>query len=82
MNTQFNMEGMPGGHAASLERPQVIAIHGSASTGGQWRRLVGTLSASYDVVRPDLPGYGRNQTVVPHGVPSLDGDAVEGTLVV
>lgn len=77
MNTQFNKKEMPGGHAASPERSQVIAIHGSASTGGQWRRLVGTLSASYDVVRPDLPGYGRNQNVVPQGEPSLASDAIE-----
>ena len=77
MNALFKYEGMPSDHAASLERPQVIAIHGSASTGGQWRRLVGELSSTYDVVRPDLPGYGRQQTVVPHGLPTLDGDAIE-----
>lgn len=77
MNAMFKIERMPSGHGASPVRPQVVALHGSASTGAQWRRLVGELAADYDVVRPDLPGYGRQQTVVLHGAPSLDGDASE-----
>lgn len=41
----------------SLDRP-VIALHSSASTGGQWKSLAATL-AGRTVLTPDLPGYGR-----------------------
>lgn len=77
MNTTFKIESMPSDHAVSHARSLVVALHGSASTGAQWRRLVGELPAHYDVVRPDLPGYGRQQAIVLHGAPSLDGDAIE-----
>jgi len=55
----------------------VIAVHGSASTGGQWRRLVDDLKPKFDVATPDLPGYGQLQNVVSRGRPTLAGDAVE-----
>ena len=35
----------------------VIALHGSASTGAQWRSLVGYLEGRFRVYTPDLPGY-------------------------
>jgi pimeloyl-ACP methyl ester carboxylesterase len=62
---------------ASLSRPQVVAVHGSASTGGQWRRLVDELSSAFDIVTPDLPGYGRQQDSLTTGSPTLAGDAIE-----
>lgn len=36
----------------------LVALHSSASTGGQWKALTATL-AGRTVVTPDLPGYGR-----------------------
>lgn len=75
MSTTFTIESTPSDHAALPARALVVALHGSASTGAQWRRLVGELATHYDVVRPDLPGYGRQQAIVLHGSPSLDGDA-------
>jgi len=36
----------------------VVALHSSASTGGQWKPLV-TALAGRPVMTPDLPGYGR-----------------------
>ena len=38
----------------------VVALHGSASTGGQWRSLTGYLEGRFRVFTPDLPGYGRS----------------------
>jgi pimeloyl-ACP methyl ester carboxylesterase len=36
----------------------VVALHASASTGGQWKALAAAL-AGREVFTPDLPGYGR-----------------------
>jgi pimeloyl-ACP methyl ester carboxylesterase len=36
----------------------VVALHSSASTGGQWKTLAAAL-AGREVFTPDLPGYGR-----------------------
>ena len=33
----------------------VIALHASASTGGQWRSLVGYIEGRFQVFTPDLP---------------------------
>jgi pimeloyl-ACP methyl ester carboxylesterase len=48
-------------YRAQGEGTPVIALHGSASTGAQWRSLVGYLAGRFKVVTPDLPGYGRSQ---------------------
>jgi lipase len=47
----------------------VIALHGSASAGSQWRSLVGCLEGRFRVITPDLPGYGRSAPLA--GPPSL-----------
>jgi pimeloyl-ACP methyl ester carboxylesterase len=44
-------------HAVSHARP-VLAIHGSASSGKQWRALQVALGSERRVFAPDLPGYG------------------------
>ncbi len=36
----------------------IVAIHGTASTGGQWQSLSEAMAPDYTVLRPDLPGYG------------------------
>jgi pimeloyl-ACP methyl ester carboxylesterase len=43
----------------------VVALHGSASSGGQWRSLVGYLEGSFQVLTPDLPGNGRSPALRP-----------------
>jgi lipase len=53
----------------------VIALHGSASTGAQWRSLVGCLSGRFSVFTPDLPGYGGS-TPAPDGGLAVDAAAV------
>lgn len=45
--------------SASPSRPNVMAIHGSASSGGQWRALANQLRGRAEVFSPDLPGYGK-----------------------
>jgi len=42
------------------EGKPVIALHGSASTGAQWRTLVGCIGGRFRVVTPDIPGYGSS----------------------
>ena len=62
---------------SSSERQVVIAVHGSASTGSQWAKLVAELSDNFDVASPDLPGYGKWRDATPFGRPSLYGDAIK-----
>lgn len=38
--------------------PLAVLLHGTASTGGQWKSLTGWLAPSHLVRAPDLPGYG------------------------
>ncbi|MFY0611629.1 MAG: alpha/beta hydrolase [Hyphomicrobiaceae bacterium] len=77
MNATTKIDETLNAQSASMARPQVIAVHGSASTGGQWRRLVADLGADFDVVTPDLPGYGRSADMAPQGRTTLAGDAIE-----
>ncbi|MGD1878667.1 MAG: alpha/beta fold hydrolase [Kiloniellaceae bacterium] len=44
--------------AASPPLP-LVALHSSASTGGQWKALAARLDGARPVFTPDLPGYGR-----------------------
>ena len=60
----------------SRQRDVVIAIHGSASTGGQWHRLVGELTPEFEVHTPDLPGYGSQAQLLTTAKPRLEADAV------
>ncbi|GGU43932.1 alpha/beta fold hydrolase [Lentzea flava] len=39
--------------------PTVVLLHGSGSSLEGFERVAALLSASYDVIRPDLPGFGR-----------------------
>ena len=39
--------------------PVVLAIHGSASSGRQWKALTDQLDGAAHVIAPDLPGYGQ-----------------------
>ncbi|MHC2565478.1 alpha/beta fold hydrolase [Bradyrhizobium liaoningense] len=38
--------------------PPIILLHGWPQTSHAWRRVAGPLSSAYDVVVPDLPGFG------------------------
>ena len=53
----------------------VIAVHGTASTGRQWKQLANDLAPAYAVSAPDLPGYGSRGALPSPARPSLAGDA-------
>jgi pimeloyl-ACP methyl ester carboxylesterase len=55
------------------EGSPVVALHASASTGAQWRSLVGYIAGRLRVFTPDLPGYGRSSP--PGAGPGLGPDA-------
>ena len=40
------------------EGKPVVALHGSASSGAQWRTLTGFIGGRFRVISPDIPGYG------------------------
>lgn len=65
-------EGAAGGGPAPL-----LALHSSASTGGQWKALAQGLGAARAVLAPDLPGYGRSafRDAARDDTASLAGDA-------
>jgi pimeloyl-ACP methyl ester carboxylesterase len=42
----------------SVKRQTVVCLHSSMSHGGQWRALANRLSGDFEVVTPDLLGYG------------------------
>ena len=52
--------------ASTVKKPDVVCLHGSASSGRHWRQLMDKLGRRYRVVTPDLIGYGgqRFDTVV------------------
>lgn len=58
-------------------KPVVIALHGSASTGAQWDKLTDRLAVDFDVIAPDLPGYGKLRGLRTFGRPTLYGDAFQ-----
>lgn len=41
-------------------RPRVVLLHGQPGSGPVWKRVVAAIDATFEVVAPDRPGYGRN----------------------
>ena len=41
-------------------KPKVIALHCSLGSGRQWTRLAEALGDGFEVIAPDLAGYGKN----------------------
>lgn len=62
---------------SSSNKPVVIALHGSASTGAQWTQLADRLAVDFEVITPDLPGYGKLRGLRTFGRPTLYGDAFQ-----
>jgi pimeloyl-ACP methyl ester carboxylesterase len=59
-------------HALSklhLQRESVICLHSSGASGRQWDAIASPLSTQFDVVTPDLLGYGA-RTTWPTGTPA------------
>ncbi|MEM6387897.1 MAG: alpha/beta fold hydrolase [Pseudomonadota bacterium] len=52
------MENVHNLRAKTQARATVLALHGSASNGKQWRALSAILEDQARVIAPDLPGYG------------------------
>lgn len=45
----------------NTEKPVVVCLHSSGANGGQWRALVDAIGDRFDVLTPDLIGYGRSR---------------------
>ena len=58
----------------------VVALHGSASTGAQWRSLVGYLGGRFEVFTPDLPGYGLSEPLILSAGLAGDARAIGGLI--
>ena len=46
--------------AGSPDSPAMILLHGLGDEADTWRRVIAPLSASFRVIAPDLPGFGRS----------------------
>lgn len=67
---------------AGIDLP-LVALHSSASTGGQWKALAATLAGRRRVIAPDLPGYGAASTIMDSGGPidlAEDAEAVSRSI--
>ncbi|MCB5227265.1 pimeloyl-ACP methyl ester esterase BioH [Alishewanella sp. 16-MA] len=42
-------------------KPTLVLLHGWGLNSGVWQQVKATLSEDYQVVTPDLPGFGKNQ---------------------
>ncbi len=57
----------------SVLMPPVLALHGSASTGMLWQGTADYLRGRYQVIAPDLPGYGNASKRASRDVPDVAG---------
>lgn len=53
----------------------VVALHGSAGSGKQWRELVASMRGKRDVICPDVPGYGKAPRAVAPVAAVMDAEA-------
>ena len=53
----------------------VVLLHGSASSGAQWKGTVDQLRTRHRVITPDLPGYGGSEVDPSMPADSFDSDA-------
>jgi pimeloyl-ACP methyl ester carboxylesterase len=47
--------------ASIVKKPDIVCLHGSASSGRQWHQLIDKLGRHYRVVTPDLIGHGGHR---------------------
>lgn len=52
----------------------VVLLHGSASSGAQWKDTIDHLRSRHRVITPDLPGYGGSTVDPDSAVETLDSD--------
>ncbi|MEO8835693.1 MAG: alpha/beta hydrolase [Caldimonas sp.] len=52
--------------------PPVLLLHGYPQTHFLWRRVAALLAADFELVLPDLRGYGDSAKPAPAGTPELD----------
>jgi pimeloyl-ACP methyl ester carboxylesterase len=50
--------------AGDADSPAMILVHGLGDEADTWRRVIGSLSGSFRVIAPDLPGFGRSSLPV------------------
>lgn len=46
------------GNAPKKGRPKLVLLHGFGGSSENWLRLAGSLRGAYDILAPDLPGFG------------------------
>lgn len=54
----------------------VVLLHGSASSGAQWKETIDDLRLHHRVITPDLPGYGGSETDPARPSDRLDSDVL------
>lgn len=74
----------------SSKRPRVVLLHSAIGDSRLWRRQVAALEGRFDVVAPDLPGFGQTpepsepfslvEQVLPHLPGMLVGNSMGGRL--
>ena len=52
----------------------LVLLHGWPEFSGVWRRLMPALAASFDVIAPDLRGFGRTRLISGAPVGATSGD--------
>ena len=62
------------GAALEIQTP-IVAIHGSAGSGKQWRQLSGAMTDRRQVICPDLPGYGGAHAAMVPVAAMMDAEA-------
>jgi len=64
--------------AGERELPPMVLLHGLGDEADTWRHLVEPLAAHYNVIAPDLPGFGRSdKPTVKYNLPFLVGSIIE-----
>ncbi len=53
----------------------IVALHGSAGSGKQWRHLVDAMTDRREVICPDLPGYGGARAAMVPVAAMMDAEA-------
>lgn len=64
---------LPLHYARAGEGPTVVLVHGYLGGSEQWKAEMESLSANFDVIAIDLPGFGKSRNVAPQS--SIEGFA-------
>lgn len=65
IHTNYYMAGRANG------RPPVILLHGTSTSGDSFREMMHRLSDRYQLIAPDIPGFGFSEDTEPYTFPHL-----------